>query len=95
MPRQCGVIQQSGKCPKIYDTVVLSPRSSPRIDGQLAQPPCTPRFLNALVFSDNEFSFVVGWGDRPEQTIGLAIRTGGEVERVRARFRAAAQGHGP
>jgi hypothetical protein len=34
-------------------------------------------------------------GDRPKQTIGLAIRTGGEVQRVRARFRAAAQGHGP
>jgi hypothetical protein len=37
MPRQCGVIQQSGKyCPKIYDIVVLSLRSSPRIDGLIS-----------------------------------------------------------
>jgi hypothetical protein len=41
-------------------------------------------------------SFIVCYrGDRPEQTIGLAVRTGSEVERVGARFRAAAQGHGP
>src|SRR3984957_3903937 len=39
-------------------------------------------------------SFIVR-GDRPKQTIGLVIRTGSEVERVGARFRAAAQGQGP
>src|SRR5712672_3591183 len=41
------------------------------------------------------FGLVGHWSDRPEQTIGLSVRTGCEIERVRARFCAAAQGQRP